>query len=79
MKTQERSLLIDALLDGSINEADRLRIEAELIRHGRHEGVEHRIGFELAPAAEPDQCTDQPLYWQSDRQRRPGRDDGNGA
>lgn len=31
MKKQERSLLIDALLDGSISEADRLRIEAELI------------------------------------------------
>jgi ferric-dicitrate binding protein FerR (iron transport regulator) len=31
MKKQERSLLIDALLDDSISEADRLRIEAELI------------------------------------------------
>ncbi len=31
MKKQDRLLLIDSLLDGSIGEADRLRIEAELI------------------------------------------------
>ncbi len=31
MKKQERLLLIDSLLDGSISDADRLRIEAELI------------------------------------------------